>query len=217
MSTIKIKQVKSRIGAPADQKRTLDALGLRKLNRVVEHECTPSILGMVDKVKHLVTIVTYVFVEYKTNYNMNLSNLKPAEGSTKTRKRIGRGPGSGLGGTSTRGHKGAKSRSGYSKKIGFEGGQMPLQRRVPKFGFKNINRVEYKAINLETIQKLAEAKNLTKVGMNDFIEAGFISSNQLVKVLGNGSLTTKLDVEANAFSKSAVAAIEAVGGNAVKL
>ena len=132
---------------------------------------------------------------------MNLSNLKPAEGSTKTRKRIGRGPGSGLGGTSTRGHKGAKSRSGYSKKIGFEGGQMPLQRRVPKFGF----------------QKLAEAKNLTKVGMNDFIEAGFISSNQLVKVLGNGSLTTKLDVEANAFSKSAVAAIEAVGGNAVKL
>lgn len=148
---------------------------------------------------------------------MNLSNLKPAEGSTKTRKRIGRGPGSGLGGTSTRGHKGAKSRSGYSKKIGFEGGQMSLQRRVPKFGFKNINRVEYKAINLETIQKLAEAKNLTKVGMNDFIEAGFISSNQLVKVLGNGSLTTKLDVEANAFSKSAVAAIEAVGGNAVKL
>ncbi len=98
------------------------------------------------------------------------------------------------------------------RKIGFEGGQMPLQRRVPKFGFKNINRVEYKAINLETIQKLAEAKNLTKVGMNDFIEAGFISSNQLVKVLGNGTLTTKLDVEANAFSKSAVAAIEAAGG-----
>ena len=108
---------------------------------------------------------------------MNLSNLKPAEGSTKTRKRIGRGAGSGLGGTSTRGHKGAKSRSGYSKKIGFEGGQMPLQRRVPKFGFKNINRVEYKAINLDTIQKLAEAKSLAKVGVNDFIEAGFISSN----------------------------------------
>lgn len=148
---------------------------------------------------------------------MNLSNLKPAEGSTQTRKRIGRGPGSGLGGTSTRGHKGAKSRSGYKKKIGFEGGQMPLQRRVPKFGFKNINRVEYKAINLDTIQALAEAKNLTKVGMADFIEAGYVSSNQLVKVLGNGSLTTKLDVEANAFSESAVAAIEAVGGNAVKL
>ncbi|THG54807.1 50S ribosomal protein L15, partial [Bacteroides faecichinchillae] len=117
---------------------------------------------------------------------MNLSNLKPAEGSTKTRKRIGRGTGSGLGGTSTRGHKGAKSRSGYSKKIGFEGGQMPLQRRVPKFGFKNINRVEYKAINLNTIQTLAEAKNLVKIGLSDFIEAGFISSNQLVKVLGNG-------------------------------
>ena len=148
---------------------------------------------------------------------MNLSNLKPAEGSTQTRKRIGRGPGSGLGGTSTRGHKGAKSRSGYKKKIGFEGGQMPLQRRVPKFGFKNINRVEYKAINLDTIQALAEAKNLVKVGLADFIEAGYVSSNQLVKVLGNGSLTAKLDVEANAFSKSAVAAIEVVGGNAVKL
>ena len=148
---------------------------------------------------------------------MNLSNLKPAEGSTKTRQRIGRGAGSGLGGTSTRGHKGAKSRSGYSKKVGFEGGQMPLQRRVPKFGFKNINRVEYKAINLDTIQTLADAKNLTKVGISDFIEAGFISSNQLVKVLGNGALTNKLEVEANAFSKSAAAAIEAAGGTVVKL
>ena len=148
---------------------------------------------------------------------MNLSNLKPAEGSTKTRKRIGRGAGSGLGGTSTRGHKGAKSRSGYSKKVGFEGGQMPLQRRVPKFGFKNINRVEYKAINLDTIQTLADAKNLTKVGISDFIEAGFISSNQLVKVLGNRALTNKLEVEANAFSKSAAAAIEAAGGTVVKL
>ena len=148
---------------------------------------------------------------------MNLSNLKPAEGSTKTRKRIGRGAGSGLGGTSTRGHKGAKSRSGYSKKVGFEGGQMPLQRRVPKFGFKNINRVEYKAINLDTIQTLADAKNLTKVGISDFIEAGFISSNQLVKVLGNGALTNKLEVEAHAFSKSAAAAIEAAGGTVVKL
>jgi large subunit ribosomal protein L15 len=122
-----------------------------------------------------------------------------------------------LGGTSTRGHKGAKSRSGYSKKIGFEGGQMPLQRRVPKFGFKNINRVEYKAINLDSIQKLAEAKGLSKVTVNDFVEAGFISANQLVKVLGNGALTVKLEVEANAFSKSAVAAIEALGGSAVKL
>ena len=123
---------------------------------------------------------------------MNLNSLRPAKGAVKTRKRIGRGAGSGLGGTSTRGHKGAKSRSGYSKKIGFEGGQMPLQRRVPKFGFKNINRVEYKAINLDVVQKLAEAKNLSKVGLKDFIEAGFISSNQLVKVLGNGSLTAKL-------------------------
>ena len=148
---------------------------------------------------------------------MNLNNLRPAEGSVRSKKRIGRGPGSGLGGTSTRGHKGAKSRSGYSKKIRFEGGQMPLQRRVPKFGFKNINRVEYKAINLDTIQKLAESKNLAKVGISELVEAGFISSNQLVKVLGNGGLTIKLDVEANAFSKSAVAAIEAVGGNAVKL
>ena len=144
---------------------------------------------------------------------MNLSNLRPAEGSTKTRKRIGRGPGSGLGGTSTRGHKGAKSRSGYSNKIGFEGGQMPLQRRVPKFGFKNINRVEYKALNLDVIAALATAKGVDKLGINDFIEAGFVSSNQLVK----GTLTAKLSVEAHAFSKSASAAIEAVGGTVVKL
>ena len=148
---------------------------------------------------------------------MKLNSLQPAAGSTKTRKRIGRGPGSGLGGTSTRGHKGAKSRSGYKKKIGFEGGQMPLQRRVPKFGFKNINRVEYKAINLDTIQTLAQAKGLEKVAIADLVAAGFISSNQLVKVLGNGNLTIKLEVEAHAFSKSAVAAIEAVGGNEVKL
>ena len=148
---------------------------------------------------------------------MKLNSLQPAAGSTKTRKRIGRGPGSGLGGTSTRGHKGAKSRSGYKTKIGFEGGQMPLQRRVPKFGFKNINRVEYKAINLSTIQALAEAKGLEQVAVADLVAAGFISSNQLVKILGNGNLTIKLEVEAHAFSKSAIAAIEAVGGNAVKL
>ena len=123
---------------------------------------------------------------------MNLSNLKPAEGSTKTRKRIGRGPGSGLGGTSTRGHKGAKSRSGYKKKVGFEGGQMPLQRRVPKFGFKNINRVEYKAINLETLQALAEAKKLEKIGIEALVEAGFVSENQLVKILGKGAISAKL-------------------------
>ena len=148
---------------------------------------------------------------------MKLNNLKPAEGSTKTRKRVGRGAGSGLGGTSTRGHKGAKQRSGYSKKIGFEGGQMPLQRRVPKFGFKNINRVEYKAINLNVIQAVADANNLEKVTVADLIAAGFVSSRQLVKVLGNGELTSKLDVEANAFSKTAQAAIEAQGGNAIKL
>ena len=148
---------------------------------------------------------------------MKLHNLKPAEGSTHSRRRLGRGPGSGLGGTSTRGHKGAKARSGYKRKIGFEGGQMPLQRRVPKFGFKNINRVEYRPVNLDAIQKLAESKSLTKIGINDLIEAGFVSSNELVKILGNGSLTVKVDVEAHAFSKTAAAAIEAVGGNAVKL
>ena len=148
---------------------------------------------------------------------MDLSNLKPVAGSTKTRKRIGRGPGSGLGGTSTRGHKGAKSRSGYSKKIGFEGGQMPLQRRVPKFGFKNINRVEYKAINIETIQALATAKNLEKVGIENLIEAGFISSTQLVKILGKGAISSKLEVSAHAFSKTAETAIVAAGGTVVKL
>ncbi|MDR3137662.1 MAG: 50S ribosomal protein L15 [Tannerellaceae bacterium] len=148
---------------------------------------------------------------------MDLSSLKPAGGSTKTRKRIGRGPGSGLGGTSTRGHKGAKSRSGYSRKIGFEGGQMPIQRRLPKFGFKNINRVEYKAINLSTLQQLIDAQHLEKVSVEDFIAAGFISRSQLVKILGNGALTSKVDVEAHAFSKSAEVAIQATGGTAVKL
>ena len=148
---------------------------------------------------------------------MQLHNLKPAAGSTKTRKRIGRGPGSGMGGTSTRGHKGAKQRSGYSKKIGFEGDQMPLQRRLPKHGFKNINRVEYKAINIATIQALAEAKNLEKVGIEDLVAAGFVSSKHLVKVLGNGELTKKVDVEAHAFSKSAEAAIQAAGGTATKI
>ena len=148
---------------------------------------------------------------------MKLHNLKPAEGSTHSRRRIGRGPGSGLGGTSTRGHKGAKARSGYKKKIGFEGGQMPLQRRVPKSGFKNINRVEYKAINLGVLQTLAESKNLSVITVQSLIDAGFISSKQLVKILGNGSLTTKVDVEAHAFSKSAEEAIKALGGNVTKL
>ncbi len=148
---------------------------------------------------------------------MELHNLKPAEGSTHNSKRVGRGYGSGKGRTSTRGHKGAKARSGYKKKIGFEGGQMPLQRRVPKFGFKNINRVEYKAINLVTIQQLAEDKNLTKVTIADLIAAGFINSKQLVKVLANGELTSKIDVEAHAFSQKAEAIITEKGGNAVKL
>ena len=148
---------------------------------------------------------------------MKLHTLKPANGATSSRKRIGRGPGSGMGGTSTRDDKGAKSRSGYSKKIGFEGGQMPLQRRLPKFGFKNINRVEYKAINLSTLQALAEAKNLEKIGVAELHAAGFISSNQLVKILGNGELKAKLAVEAHAFSKSAEAAITAAGGTATKI
>ena len=148
---------------------------------------------------------------------MKLENLKPAVGSTHTSKRLGRGQGSGKGGTSTRGHKGAKSRSGYSKKIGFEGGQMPIQRRLPKFGFKNINHVEYKAINLSAIQSLAEALNVEKIGLEELHNAGLISKSALVKILGNGTLTAKVTVEANAFSKSAEAAIVAAGGQAVKL
>lgn len=148
---------------------------------------------------------------------MKLHTLKPANGSTHSCKRIGRGPGSGMGGTSTRGHKGAKQRSGYSKKIGFEGGQMPLQRRLPKFGFKNINRVEYKAINVSTLQAIAEASNLTKIGVEELIAAGMISSKHLVKILGNGQFTAKIDVVAHAFSKSAEAAIQAAGGTATKI
>ena len=148
---------------------------------------------------------------------MNLSNLSPAAGSTFTRKRIGRGTGSGLGGTSTQGHKGQKSRSGYSKKIGFEGGQMPIQRRLPKFGFKNVNRVEYKAINLDTLQILAETKKLTKIGLVELREAGYLSKTALAKILGKGVLTVKIDVEANGFSKSAEEAIVAAGGTIVKL
>lgn len=148
---------------------------------------------------------------------MNLSNLTPAAGSVKTRKRIGRGTGSGLGGTSTKGHKGQKSRSGYSKKIGFEGGQMPIQRRLPKFGFKNVNRVEYKAINIETLEALALSAKLTKIGLTELREAGFLSKTALVKILGKGALTVKIDVEANAFSKSAEEAIVAAGGTVVKL
>ncbi|MBQ0033931.1 MAG: 50S ribosomal protein L15 [Bacteroidales bacterium] len=148
---------------------------------------------------------------------MELYNLTPAAGSTHSEKRIGRGAGSGKGGTSTRGHKGAKSRSGYSKKIGFEGGQMPIQRRLPKFGFKNINHVEYKAINLSTIQALAEGLNVEKIGLAELQAAGFVNKTALVKILGNGTLTAKVTVEAHAFSKTAEAAIVAAGGQAVKL
>ena len=148
---------------------------------------------------------------------MNLSNLKPAAGSVKTRKRIGRGAGSGLGGTSTRGNKGAKQRSGYKKKIGFEGGQMPMQRRLPKFGFKNINHVEYKAINLSTLDALATAKSLTKIDVQALHEAGLVAKKDLVKILGNGALSVALEVTAHAFSKKAEEAIVAAGGTVVKV
>jgi len=148
---------------------------------------------------------------------MELSNLKPAKGSVKTKKRIGRGQGSGKGGTSTRGHKGQKSRSGYSKKVGFEGGQMPLQRRVPKFGFTNINRKEYKGINLDVLQALADKKKLKEISVETMIDSGLIQKNTLVKVLGGGELTSKLTVKAHAFSKSAVKAIEALEGTAEKI
>jgi large subunit ribosomal protein L15 len=147
---------------------------------------------------------------------MKLNTLKPAAGSTHSERRIGRGPGSGLGGTSTRGHKGAKARSGYKKKIGFEGGQMPLQRRLPKFGFKNINHVEYQAVNLSTLQAMAE-NGITTIGVAEIVAAGFAKAGELVKVLGNGTLSAKVEVTANAFSKSAEAAILAAGGTATKL
>ena len=148
---------------------------------------------------------------------MNLSNLKPAEGSTKNRKRIGRGTGSGRGGTSTRGHKGAGSRSGYKSKVGFEGGQMPLQRRVPKVGFNPINRVEYVSINLDALQALAEKFSLTTVNFDTFKEHGLASKKDLVKVLGRGELTAKLEITAHAFSATAQKAIEAAGGAIIKL
>jgi len=146
---------------------------------------------------------------------MDLSNLKPAKGSVKRNKRLGRGQGSGKGGTSTRGHKGAKQRSGYKKKIGFEGGQMPLQRRLPKFGFKNVNRVEYKAVNISTLQEIAEKLGVDKIDHQTLISAGLVSKNALVKILGNGELAKKLEVHAHAFSKSAVKAIEAKEGTVV--
>lgn len=148
---------------------------------------------------------------------MDLSNLKPAKGSVKRRKRVGRGQGSGTGGTSTRGHKGAQSRSGYSKKVGFEGGQMPLVRRVPKFGFKNINRVEYHGINLDVLQKLAEQYQLSEITPEVLINHGLSSTGELVKILGRGELKATLQVTANGFSAKAQAAIEANGGTATKI
>ncbi|TAE37000.1 MAG: 50S ribosomal protein L15 [Sphingobacteriales bacterium] len=148
---------------------------------------------------------------------MNLSNLQPAEGSTKNRKRIGRGTGSGRGGTSTRGHKGAGSRSGYKSKVGFEGGQMPLQRRVPKVGFKNPNRVEYVGVNLDVIQGLAERFNLESIDFDFMINHGLVSKNDLVKILGRGEITTKLEIKAHAFTATAQKAIESIGGSVVKL
>ena len=148
---------------------------------------------------------------------MELHDLKPAVGSNKKKSRIGRGPGSGKGGTSTRGHKGAKSRSGYKQKVGFEGGQMPLQRRVPKGGFKNINRVEYKAINVSVLEALAEKNNLDKITVADLIQAGMARKNQLIKILGQGQLTRKLEVEAHGFSKKAEEIITAAGGTISKL
>ncbi|MDR2292150.1 MAG: 50S ribosomal protein L15 [Prevotellaceae bacterium] len=148
---------------------------------------------------------------------MELNNLRPAKGSTHKDKRIGRGQGSGRGGTSTRGHKGAKSRSGYSRKAGFEGGQMPLQRRLPKYGFTNINRKEYKAINVSILQDLSEKLNITTFTLDTFIQTGLVSKNHLVKILGNGELTVKLDVEAHAFSKKAVELIEAQQGTVTKI
>ena len=148
---------------------------------------------------------------------MELHNLKPAKGATHHDKRVGRGAGSGHGGYSTRGLKGAKSRSGYSSKLGFEGGQMPLQRRLPKFGFTNIDRVEYKAINLSTLEELAAKNNLTEVSNETLVQSGFVSSKDKVKILGNGTITRALAVKANAFSKSAEAAIVAAGGSIEKL
>jgi large subunit ribosomal protein L15 len=148
---------------------------------------------------------------------MDLSNLKPAKGSVKSRKRIARGQGAGTGGTATKGHKGQKSRSGYKSKGGFEGGQMPLFRRVPKFGFKNINRVEYRGINVDSLQKLAEDKKLNVINLDVLVENGLASKKDLVKILGRGELTTKLEVTAHAFSKSAIEAIEKQGGVATKI
>ena len=207
MSTIKIKQVKSKIRRPKDQKSTLKALGLKRIGHVVEHKKTPSIEGMIKKVKHLITIIEQI--------KMELSNLTPHKGSIRSKKkRIGRGQGSGKGGTATRGHKGAKSRSGYSRKLGFEGGQMPLQRRIPKFGFKNINRVEYQPVNLDALQSLVDNKKVKKktIDINTLIENRLVGKNDLVKILGRGDLSASIKVEAHKFSETAKKAIIKAGG-----
>lgn len=148
---------------------------------------------------------------------MDLSNLKPAEGSVHGKKRIGRGQGSGRGGTSTRGHKGAQSRSGYSKKVGFEGGQMPLVRRVPKFGFKNRNRIEYHGINLETLQKLIEQKNISYIDPQVLVDNGLTKGKDMIKILGKGEITSKVEIKAHAFTAKAAKMIESAGGTAIKL
>ncbi len=148
---------------------------------------------------------------------MNLSSLRPAIGSVKSRRRIGRGTGSGMGGTSTRGHKGAKSRSGYKSKLGFEGGQMPLQRRLPKFGFKNHNRVEYKSLNLDVLQQIVESTKVDSIDINFLVSNGVASKNELVKVLGRGELKSKVNVTAHGFSASAKEAIEKLGGTVTTL
>lgn len=148
---------------------------------------------------------------------MDLSNLKPVKGSDKNKKRKGRGQGSGKGGTSTKGHKGAKSRSGYKRRAGFEGGQMPLHRRVPKFGFKNINRKEYRGINIDILQMLADEKKITNIDINTLVENGLASKKDLIKILGRGELKTKLEVKAHAFTQTAIKAIEAQGGVATKI
>ena len=216
MAKIKVTKQKSAINRTKRQKLTLEALGLKKIGQTVEHEDTPNILGMINKLKHLVSVQE---AESNNILKMNLSNLKPAEGSVKNQgKRVGRGQGSGKGGTATRGHKGAKSRSGYSRKIGFEGGQMPLQRRVPKFGFTNINRKDYQGINLDTLQKLVDEKKIkSELDFTTIIELRLARKNELVKILGRGELKAKLKVSAHKFTATAKAAIEAAGGEVVTL
>ena len=213
MSKIRIKQIKSSIKRIKNQKLILKALGLRGIGKEVTHDDSKTILGMIEKVKHLVTVKKY------KNFKMNLNNLSPSKGSIrKNSKRLGRGQGSGKGGTSTRGHKGAKSRSGYSKKLGFEGGQMPLQRRIPKFGFKNINRTYYNVLNLDSIQILIDNKKIKKdLTKENLIQLGLISKKDLVKVLGRGELKSGIKIEANKFSKSAILKIKKAGGETVEI